>query len=489
MEAENFERAIDLTLGGAVLYANDDFFAPKENLLKRSEPVFIPDKYTPNGKWMDGWESRRKRVPGHDFCIVRLGLPGILDGVVVDTRFFRGNFPEACSIDGACVEPGTPLETLLEDAPWVTVLAHSPLQGDSLNRFPLTQPYRLTHLRLNIFPDGGVARLRVHGRPLAEPALDPDAPFDLVAAEEGGKALACSDEFFGSRHNLLLPWPSKNMGEGWETRRRRGPGHDWCTLRLACAGEILEAEVDTSHFKGNYPDRCRIEARTAGGPWRELLAESKLQAHTRHRFRQLAPLGPVDEVRLSMFPDGGIARLRLRGRASPEGRRALGLARLNALLPDAAQDALLSCCGVPRFAAELALARPFAGLEELREAADGLMDGFTDDDWREAFRAHPKIGEKKAESAQGGRSSTWSAGEQAGMDAAEEATRAALARANEEYFERFGFIFIICASGLSAEAMLAALQARLGAEAEAELRTAADEQRKITHLRLEKLIA
>src|SRR5690348_836619 len=157
-----FTHLVDLAsarLGGQALATNDDFFAEKENLIKPEPPVFIPGKYTDRGKWMDGWETRRRRTPGHDFCVIRLGLGGAIEGVDVDTSHFKGNFPEACSIE-AC-ESAT---DKLDEAAWGEILPRSPLAGDTHNLFPIHDARRLTHLRLHIYPDGGVARLRVHGR-------------------------------------------------------------------------------------------------------------------------------------------------------------------------------------------------------------------------------------------------------------------------------------------------------------------------------------
>ena len=219
-------------LGSAVLYANDEFFAPKENLLKDTAPVFIEGKYTDLGKWMDGWETRRKRAPNlenlSDWCVIRLGLPGILRGLLVDTSFFRGTFPSHCSVEATAVE-GQPNVKQLLGAEWVEILSRSELQGDSQNTFALEYEQRVTHLRLNIFPDGGVARLRVHGEVVPDwlRLVRRNSEFDLAAIENGGTVIASSDMFFGHRHNLIMPGSALNMSDGWETKRRRGPGYDW----------------------------------------------------------------------------------------------------------------------------------------------------------------------------------------------------------------------------------------------------------------------
>jgi allantoicase len=317
-------------VGGRAVLANDEFFAPKSNLLKPGSPVFLEGKYTSRGKWMDGWETRRRRAPGFDWCVVRLGVPGVVRAVTVDTRHFRGNHPEACSLDAAALaeESDRTRKRLGGSAvPWATLLQRSPLAGDSLNEFPVTSESRITHVRLNIYPDGGVARLRVWGE--ARPdwtALERKAGhLDLAALRNGGVPLAASDQFFSDPLNLLMPGGPEDMSDGWETRRRRGPGHDWVILRLGARGSIDAVRVDTTHFKGNFPDSCRLEGCDApglegtvlpdeGAPWRELVPRTKLKADTQHRFRAVGRSGPVTHVRFSIYPDGGVARLRLYGR-------------------------------------------------------------------------------------------------------------------------------------------------------------------------------
>jgi allantoicase len=327
----DFTELVDLAaerLGGAVLYANDEFFAPKENLLKQSTPVFIEGKYTDLGKWMDGWESRRRRTPGFDWCLIRLGLPGRLRGVVVDTSHFKGNYPEQCSIEACAVEGHPDVEQLLsEQTQWIEVLPQSQLKGDSQNPFSIDNDERFTHLRLKIYPDGGVARLRVYGDVVPDPRrLQSASEIDLAAVEQGGLVIACSDMFFGHRHNLIMPGRALDMSDGWETKRRRGPGHDWTIIQLGTAGTIERVEVDTAHFKGNFPESCSLEACDASGqtvteysfdalPWKELLTRTRLQAHTRHFFEdELLPVGVATHVRFNIYPDGGVSRLRLMGK-------------------------------------------------------------------------------------------------------------------------------------------------------------------------------
>ncbi|HKC63720.1 MAG TPA: allantoicase [Pyrinomonadaceae bacterium] len=326
----NFTELIDLAaerLGGAVLYANDDFFAQKENLLKPTAPIFIEGKYTDRGKWMDGWESRRRRTPGFDWCIIRLGLPGIIRGVVVDTSYFRGNYPEQCSLEACAIDGNVDVEKLTSDEiKWTEILPVSQLQGDSQNPFSIANNSRFTHLRFKIYPDGGVARLRVYGEVVPDwRALSRRGEVDLAAAENGALVLACSDMFFGHRHNLIMPGRASSMSDGWETKRRRGPGYDWSVIKLGTKGEIKRIEVDTSHFKGNYPDTCSLEACDAverivdesnisSLDWKEILPRTKLQAHTRHFYEEeIKPLGAVTHVRFNIYPDGGVSRLRIYG--------------------------------------------------------------------------------------------------------------------------------------------------------------------------------
>ena len=326
----DFTELIDLAsekLGSAILYANDDFFAQKENLIKPVAPVWKEGLYTDLGKWMDGWETRRRRSPRldekFDWCVIRLGMPGEIKGVVVDTAFFRGNYPSHCSLE-ACIVDGQPdIARLLDtETQWKEILPLSALQGDSQNKFAIADAGRVTHLRFKIYPDGGVARLRVHGNvmPDWDALRKRNSEIDLAAAENGGDVPLASDMFFGHRHNLIMPGLAQDMSDGWESQRRRGPGHDWCIVKLGTNGTITRVEIDTSHFKGNYPESGSIEGGVSDGDfdsieWRELLPMSKLQAHTRHTFAaELDDLGNITHVRFNIFPDGGVSRLRLFGR-------------------------------------------------------------------------------------------------------------------------------------------------------------------------------
>ncbi|HWM89851.1 MAG TPA: allantoicase [Thermoanaerobaculia bacterium] len=499
----DFTELVDLAaerLGGAVLAANDEFFAPKENLLKSAAPVWMEGKYTDVGKWMDGWETRRRREPGHDWCLIRLGLPGAPRGVVVDTSFFRGNFPDQCSLE-ACAVEGYPTTSELfdEEVKWTVILPRVSLQGDFRNLFAIEKGIgdmgdmgRVTHLLFRIYPDGGVARLRVHGDVLPDwERLDRRrSEMDLAGVENGGRVLACSDMFFGNRHNLILPGPPRGMHDGWETRRRRGEGFDWAIVRLGARGLVERLEIDTSFFKGNAPGSGWVEGIDAPGAyadalsspsfpgWREILPKTPLRPHTVHHFDDLLAAGPFTHVRLGIHPDGGVARLRVFGRLG-----ALDL--LNVLPVPDVEARLLACCGSRTWAGKVARARPFHEPQSLFTAAERAFGELGRNDWLEAFAAHPRIGERPAGD---GVESRWSTQEQAGADEASAEILAELAEANRLYEQRFGHVFLVCATGKSAFEMLNLLGGRLGNDASTELEVAAGEQREITRLRLEKLL-
>jgi allantoicase len=304
-------------LGTRVTYATDEFFGAKERLIEPAEPVFIEDRYDDHGKWMDGWESRRKRVEGHDYCVIRLGVPGVIHGFDVDTRYFTGNYPPQVSIE-ACVGEG--------DAPtdgWVEILPRTEIGGDAHHYLDVRKDTVFTHVRLHIYPDGGIARLRIFGE-IRPDFSGVDGYVDLAALEHGGRPLSCSDQHYGNVHNLLAPGHAANMGDGWETARRRGPGNDWVIIALGRPGVIERAEIDTAHFKGNYPDRVSLEAAMfdsdaaaahESSAWQTLLPESKLKMDQRHYFDDtLENIGQVSHVRVSIYPDGGLARVRLFGK-------------------------------------------------------------------------------------------------------------------------------------------------------------------------------
>ena len=330
----------DTRLGAVALSASDEFFAPKERMLQAGEPEWRAGVYDDHGKWMDGWESRRRRDSGHDHCIVQLAAPGVLTALDIDTRHFTGNYPpyasvEACRVmDGAgsggaargVIAPGVTVPGVA--LPWVELLPYVPLKGNQRNLFSLHHAGIWTHLKLNIYPDGGVARLRAYGAVHREWRGE-TASVDLAAALNGGGALACSDEHYGSKHNLLLPGRGASMADGWETRRRREPGHDWVILRLGHSGRIRRVEIDTAHFKGNFPHQVSIQGALLDDVegadltsrclyWPTLLEPQLLQADHVHRFEaEVRDLGKISHARVNMHPDGGMSRVRLFGQPEP----------------------------------------------------------------------------------------------------------------------------------------------------------------------------
>lgn len=489
-------------LGGFAMFATDDFFAGKENLLKRAPPVFLPDEYTGKGKWMDGWESQRRRTPGHDFCLVRLGVPGVLAGVVVDTTHFKGNAPSECALEGLEAPSATVAQLLASDA-WFDLVARSQTRPDSQNAFAISDRRRVTHLRLRIYPDGGVARLRAYGRASPdERVFRRPGALDLVAVEHGGVVVGASDRFFGPPSNLLLPGRGVNMGDGWETARRRTPGSDWTVLQLGRAGVVERVEVDTHFFKGNAPQAVLLEAIDArsmpaneldalcvgGSGWKPLVAKTPAEPHRRHQlFPERAMV--ATHVRVHIFPHGGVNRLRLYGEPLDSERDAEKLARLNAMPNEEARAIFLSFNGSPALANDLGSARPFASVRALFRTLEAAWWRLPQSEQLAAFAAHPRLGEKKAAARQNPQSATWSAGEQSSAATTDDALRAELAEKNERYFEKFGFIYIACATGRTAAELLESLNERLERTRAEELETAAAEQSKITLLRLEKWLS
>lgn len=329
-DAPAFTALINLAadkLGARAIACSDDFFAEKENLIKPGRGIFIADKYTDRGKWMDGWESRRKRVEGHDWCIVKLGAAGIIKGFDIDTNHFLGNHPPFASVE-ACYAPDADDATIqTQEINWLEILPKSPLNPGSQHFFECDNHDLFSHVKLHIYPDGGVARMKVYGEVKKDwSVVTENETIDLAAATNGAKSVRCNDMFFSHMDNLLMPGRGVNMGDGWETKRNRTPGNrDWVIVRLAHPGKINRMLVDTCHFKGNYPDRCSMEGcylendtnvdwEKAAVTWKEILPQQKLSADHEHLFeKEILPHDKLTHVRLFIYPDGGVSRLRLWG--------------------------------------------------------------------------------------------------------------------------------------------------------------------------------
>lgn len=324
----DFQKLTDLAarrFGAGVMAANDEFFAEKENLLNAGRADFQAHTFGHKGQIYDGWETRRRRESGHDWAIVRLGAAGIIKGVVIDTGNFTGNCPEEASIEATALE-GNPALDDLERAEWTTLVALSALKGDSENLFAINDAHRWTHLRLSIYPDGGVARLRVHGVVIPDPRwVLARGTIDLAALENGGELIGSSDDFYSSARNTLLPGSALTQGDGWENRRRRHGGNDWFAVALALPGKVVGIELDTAPFKGNAPGWISISAGSslsAGLGALTLVSKTRVQPDTLHRYI-IDDQTLVEAIRLDVYPDGGLGRFRVWGSPSESALRNL----------------------------------------------------------------------------------------------------------------------------------------------------------------------
>lgn len=310
----------DARIGAKIVECSDDFFAEAKRMLQFEAPIFVEDKFDDNGKWMDGWETRRKRHSGYDWAIVQLGVAGCIQAFDIDTTFFTGNYPASASVE-ACYAP----DGDLSQAEWVSLLDNSVLGPSQHHVFAAKSQQLFSYVRLNIFPDGGVARFKAYGTVEVQ-LQDVEQTIDLLALENGGRVIAYSDAHFGHPRNLINPGRGINMGDGWETKRRRAPGFDWCILALGQSGSIEKIDIDTAHFKGNYPAQVSIQAvyiEDATDPqlipqsmfWPFLLEAQDMQMDHIHTFlAEILEHEKISHIRVNMIPDGGISRIRLWGK-------------------------------------------------------------------------------------------------------------------------------------------------------------------------------
>jgi allantoicase len=365
--------------GGTVVAASDESFGEKEHLLDPGPCNWQPGRYGPRGELVDGWETRRRRgAPGEDWAIVRLGLQGAVTTVDVDTTSFSGNHPVTCRIEAAGCEgyPG-PANLLDQTVRWETLVPDQPLGANAHHLLPVADDRRWTHVRLVIAPDGGVARLRVYGVALPHPRNLDGISVDLASWMTGGVVVASSDDFYGPAQVLNRPDQARNMGEGWETRRRRDGGHDWVLIRLGYAGAVSRLVFDTSFYRYNASEAVSVTGSTTRddtGDLALLLARTELQPDTVHDFAA-EPARAVRFIRVDAYPDGGISRIRAVGHVDPAARADAGRRWWNALPEQQAQQ-VLADAGAPAIAATALVGdRPIALEAAAPEALRVLLDG------------------------------------------------------------------------------------------------------------------
>lgn len=467
---------ISETVGGHVVFCTDDFFAPVSNLLRTQAPVWKEGEYTDRGKWMDGWESRRRRDQGNDWCDIALGIPGRIEQVTVDTSHFTGNYPESFSLESCGAEGDDPLEA----AEWVEIIPMTSLQGDAVAVFGVEHPGRATHVRLKIYPDGGVARLGIEGFPI--PAKEHICPtnglVNLASSMIGAEVIMASDTHYSPPSNLLRPTGPRGMWDGWETKRRRGPGHDWVVVRLGAPGMVHSIGVDTTFFKGNAPGWVSIDLSGDGSIWTEAVGRYDISPDDVATIDLPVAL-PASYLRLNIHPDGGLARLRVHGHPTPEAAAARRVEYVNSLFPQGARSFFTAACSAARWVGSMVEGRPFLDTDDVLGKAEIAFDSLQSGDWLEAFAAHPRIGESGDAVANR---------EQAGVSGATRGILAALKKVNREYEAKFGFTYIVFASGKSASEMLAIAQTRLANDREVEISAAGDQQRLITRTRLRRML-
>jgi len=308
-------------LGSKIVYKTDEFFAPAKRIINPWPPVFKEGVFDKHGKWMDGWETRRKRFKSHDYLIIKLGKPGKINKVDIDTSYFSGNQPSKISLEACFSKKKLPSK----NSKWVTILKKKSTKANSHHFFIIKNKSVFTHIKLNIYPDGGVARIRIYGSIQTKKKFG-NKTINLTSVLNGATPIACNNEHFGRAENILAPGTGKNMGDGWETKRSRGKNFDWLILKCATAGKINKIQIDTHHFKGNYPNKCSLQAAylnakisgktivNSSKKWKLLLNKAKLHAHKKHNFHnKLMKNKKINYIRINIFPDGGISRIRAFG--------------------------------------------------------------------------------------------------------------------------------------------------------------------------------
>ncbi|KAJ4334054.1 Allantoicase [Ascochyta clinopodiicola] len=317
---------ISAPLGSKILSFSDEWFAAASNLTTKTAPISRPGVFVHSGAWYDGWETRRHNTAPYDWVVIRLGTAsGRVAGVEIDTAFFNGNHAPEIAVEGTFADSDD--EVAKEEySGWETVLSKQ-VCGPSQRHgwlLPSATEKAYTHVRLLMYPDGGIARFRLYGHAVPVFPASPSTVFELSATVMGGVATACSDQHFGTKDNLLLPGRGHDMGDGWETKRTRGEHVDWTIVRLGAAGEIDHIVIDTAHFRGNFPQRVQVFAgRFEADPshdaegWVEVLSPQKSAPDAEIEYR--AELANVQgqsysHAKLVIIPDGGVKRFRVFGR-------------------------------------------------------------------------------------------------------------------------------------------------------------------------------
>lgn len=304
-------------IDGEIVSLSDQYFADAANLLNPADPIRRAGYFVPTGAWFDGWETRRHNKQPTDWVIIKLGVTGTAEGCEVDTAYFNGNEAPAISVE-ACVSETDDVSS----ASWTEIVSKTPCGPSQRHFFKFTTPVTelYTHLRLHQHPDGGIARFRYFGTVRPRFPGDKSEILDLASVKNGAVALACSDQHFGRKENLLLPGRGKDMGDGWETARSRAPGHqDWVVVKLGASAKIKKIVIDTAYFRGNFPQRGEVYAAALQdassietAEW-TLLAGGELKADIEHEFESAIQDRAFTHAKLVIYPDGGVKRLRIFG--------------------------------------------------------------------------------------------------------------------------------------------------------------------------------
>ena len=312
----------DPRIGSKVVFKTDDFFASAKRIINNQTPVFKEGVFDNHGKWMDGWETRRRRTKGFDYLIIKLGKPGKIRSIDIDTAYFSGNQPTQASLEACFSKKNNPNNK----SNWIQILNKKKIGPNKNHNFKIKNQSIFTHVKLNIYPDGGIARLRIFGEMVLKKYNFKNKIINLTSMVNGASIVGCNNEHFGKSENILAPGKGKNMGDGWETRRSRGKNHDWLIIKCGCTGSIKKIEIDTHHFKGNYPDSCSIQAAyiskkisnskivQKSQKWNFVLNKTKLKANKKHIFKNnIISKNKINFIKINIFPDGGISRIRTFG--------------------------------------------------------------------------------------------------------------------------------------------------------------------------------